>query len=640
MTPLRSIKLRAALAAGMATILASPAFAQSGDTHVINMRDADINAFIEDISAVTGYTFIVHPDVNGRVTVTSQDSLTREEVFEVFRSTLRVQGYIAEPTSNGSYRIVPESTATPQSETFGAEGRPSDQFVTDVIRLNYADAAEAARVVEPLVNHRGRVAAYSDNNTLVVVDYAGNIGRIREIVGELDRDNSEVATIALTNASAREVADVISSLSGPGRDGRATVQLTAVALESSNSVVLRGDEGEIARARALVHDLDMGSAPTETLRVMRLEHARAAELAPLLEAVARQSGAPTEGELTIPFDEATNSIILTASDPRTLEAMVSVVRELDVRPSQVRVEAIIVEISDGVARDLGVQFLLAGDDDSSIPFAATNFSRSAPNLLALTGALTVQDGDDETTGANLADAAIASLLGINGATFGIGGENDDGLFGVILTAVQNDTDSNILSTPSVFVTENRPARINVGQEVPLTTGEALSSDFSSTFRGIERRDVGVQLEVFATISDGDTIMLDVRQEVSSVAGTVSDDFQELILNNREIETTVIADNGEVIVLGGLIDTIDMVDNSQIPLLGDIPLAGRLFRSEGVTRQRRNLMVFLRPTVVEDLDGSRAVTADSLTDVLTPAASAESSFEDRVRDMLGDVSSPR
>ncbi|MGD2131793.1 MAG: type II secretion system secretin GspD [Maricaulaceae bacterium] len=634
---MRAIVAAAALVVALC-IFGQPAAAQDDEPrYTINMRDADIHAFIEDVSSLTGFTFIPHPEVQGNVTVTSQTRLTREEVFDVFLATMRNQGYAVIPSANGAYRIVPESAAAQNSGVVGLESQSDDEFITEVIQLDYVDAGEAAMMVTPMVNHRGQVSSSAGSNVIIVVDYAGNIERIREVLRELDQDRSTVDTIALQSASAYDVARVVNDLFANSADN-SRARFSAVALESANSVLVRGNDVSVARARQLISRLDVASEPTETLRVMRLQHAEAEEIVPVLEAVARtMRTAGSEQEIQIPFDPATNSLVL-AADPQTLNAMVRVVQELDVRRAQVRVEAIIVEISDDLARDLGVQFLVAGENGSSVPFAATNFSNSAPNLLAITGALTVQPGneDDEDLRESLQDFAISSLLGSEGALFGVGGENNDNLFGLILNAVEADAASNVLSTPSITTLDNEPARFLVGQEIPITTGEALGANNDNPFRTIERRDVGVQLEVLPQINQGDTVQLYLRQEVSSVAGVAGPAFGELITNKREIETTALADNGEIIVIGGLIETREIDQSSQVPVLGSIPVVGRAFSSNSRSRTRKNLMIFIRTTIIRDSRDARTATAQSYSTLTGGAAD----FDARLRDTLGDVTVDR
>lgn len=612
---------RQVLAAGVLALTASsvaltPAVAQK---HVINLKDAEINAFIQDVSAVTGYTFIVHPEVRGRVTVTSQVPLEREEVFDVFLSTLRVQGYAAIPTSNGAYRIVPDSLAkeTAASDDYRRPDQSDDQFTTQVVQLRYFDAVEAAKMVKPLVNPRGSVTANANSNVIVLVDYAGNIDRVRRVVTELDQDRSVISTIPLQNVSADEMQRVVNSLNSNrrGGEGELTGNFSAVAMESGNALVVRGDRAAVARVKQVVSDLDAQSRPSANTRVVFLKHAQAADIVPILEQVARSMGENRPvGEdgvalETIPFDAATNALILSA-DVNTLAAMERVIKELDIRRAQVLVEAIIVELSDSAARELGLQFFLSGTGNSSIPFAATNFSQSAPNLLAAAGALLVDDDDASDVGdggGTLAEIALSSLLAQEGGLIGGAGQDGDAIFGVILNALQDDVNSNILSTPSIMTLDNEAASIIVGQEIPITTGEALGNNNSNPFRTIERKDVGVQLEVTPQIGEGDVIKLDLRQEVSSVSGPVSLANTELITNTREIDTTVLADDGEVIVLGGLIEERETGTQTKVPFLGDIPIAGRAFRNEGTQKEKTNLMVFIRPSIIRSDIDARAAT---------------------------------
>ncbi len=599
-----------AVAAGLVSgpALAQAAGGQAGgedERHTLNLRDADITAFIEDIGAVTGYTFIIHPLVKGKVTVISPTPLSREDVFEVFLSTLRVNGYTAVPAGAGAYRVIPDNTAAEDAGDLAADRAAGDQFVTEVLQLRYYDAAAAASVVKPLVNGRGQVTANPDSNIIVVVDYASNIGRIKRIIEEMDQDNSVIERVSLYNMPANEVVKMLNDLRN-ARDTRG--QFTAAAVESGNSVLIRGERAVVARIQRVIAEIDQASEPSETLKVIYLKHADAAEIVPVLEQVGASIGFGGEA-LKIPFHEATNSVILSA-DPKTVRALERVIGDLDIRRAQVQVEAIIVEISDDTARELGLQFILSGEDGSSTPFAVNNFSRSAPNLLALTGALVTSETSD-TSGpiGALQDQAIGSILGIEGFALGVGGQTDDGaLFGAILNAVNQDGRSNILSTPLVTTLDNVPAKLSVGQEIPITTGEVLGSANVNPFRTISREEVGVQLEVLPQITEGDTIRLEIRQEVSSVAGPLNNASAELITNKREIETTVVADDGEVIVLGGLIEEAETQQVSKLPILGDIPAAGRLFRSEGSSTTRTNLMVFIRPTIVRDASTMRGVTS--------------------------------
>jgi general secretion pathway protein D len=295
-------------------------------------------------------------------------------------------------------------------------------------------------------------------------------------------------------------------------------------------------------------------------------------------------------------------------------------------------------MSDDTARELGLQFLLSGTGRSDVPFASTNFSRSAPNLLALTGALLTDGFNDFSTDNPFRDAAISSLTGSSGLTLGFGGKSGDNLFGVILNAVENDTNSRILSTPFGMTLNNATSALIVGQEIPVTTGQVLGDANSNPFRTVERQDVGVQLEVTPRIGENDTVRLDIRQEVSSVFGSVGTVTPDLILDKRQITASVLADDGEIIVLGGLIEQTDTIRESKVPVLGDVPLAGRLFRSNGKATTRTNLMVFIRPTIVRSKEDAKKATEQKYLYVrgeeLMRGIAPENSIDRYVTDVLG------
>ncbi|MEM9599582.1 MAG: type II secretion system protein GspD, partial [Pseudomonadota bacterium] len=268
---------------------------------------------------------------------------------------------------------------------------------------------------------------------------------------------------------------------------------------------------------------------------------------------------------------------------------------------------LIVEISETAAKELGVQFALGDTSGSTVPLISTNYSRSAPNLLSLAGALTGTTTDEATQA-----AALSSLTGLNGGTIGIGGQSGDVLFGAILNAVETDDDSNVLSTPFVTTLDNQPATFLVGQEIPITTGETLGTTNLNPFRTFERKEVGIQLDVLPQISEGDVIRLEISQEVSSIAGVLTSTAGDFVTNKRQIETTVLANDGEIIVLGGLLQDDEQIDIEKIPVLGDIPVVGNAFRSKGKTRSKTNLMVFLRPTIIRDRNDAALATQTRLS----------------------------
>ncbi|MEH6695662.1 MAG: type II secretion system secretin GspD [Hyphomonas sp.] len=613
------MNFRFGLSAVLLATTALPAFGQAGEPtaqaarHVLNFDDVELSSLIADVSIVTGYTFIVHPDVRGkRVTVTSSTPLTREGVFEVFLSTLRVQGFTAVPAGKNTYRIIPEQSAVTEA---GTRSSGANSFVTEIIHLNNFNALEAAQMVKPLVDAQGQVIANPRSNTLVVVDYKSNMPRIRQLVEGIDEDRTRTETISLRNIPSGEMESILMALQKSGGEDAYASNFQAIASQTGNSIVIRGDDITVDRALKVIDQLDATDRVEDTLRVISLKNADASEIVPILEKVAGAMAfrrAETGGEVTpstIAFHAPTNSIVINAPS-ETLLTLERVIQDLDKRRAQVLVEAIIVEMSDDTARELGLQFLLSGTGNSTVPFASTNYSRSAPNLLALAGAVAGDTPFDTGDSNPFAASAVTSLLGLTGLSVGIGGQDGDTLFGAILTAVESDTNSRVLSKPFNMTLDNGTSSLLVGQEVPIITGSVLGSDNSNPFQTVDRKEIGVRLDVTPRISSDDAVRLEINQEVSSIAGAITTATSDLIFNKRQITTDVLADSGEIIVIGGLIQQSDTVANEKVPILGDIPVAGRIFRSEGTATKRTNLMVFIRPTVIRDRQSARDVTARS------------------------------
>jgi len=592
---------------------------QQGSDQTLNMRDADIRAFISDVSMLTGKTFVVDPRVQGKVTVISQDSLSPDDLFDLFLTTLRANGFTALPTSAGTYRVVPEEGAAQDASPMG-QGSGGDQLVTEVIQLRHVDVNTALQMIQPLVNRQGRVITTRGTNAVVIVDYASNVQRIRQIIANFDKDPTTVTMITLRNTSAEQMARAVSDLAKAQGDANNVLNnFTAVPLEGSNTVILRGPPELLRTLVPIVEQLDSQGATQADTKVVYLKYAAADELLPILERIsALTRGAPPKegaggqpGRASIGVHGATNALIISASAD-VQQQLADVIRQLDIPRHQVLVEAIIVEVSDLAAKQLGVQYILSGGDGSRIPFSATNFpGDSTPNILAATGAVVVDresSGEDGDAIKALQGLAVDSLLGTAGLLGGFAGQARDGtIFGVILNALKRDTGSNVLSTPSIMTLDNQPASILVGQEIPITTGESLGSANTNPFRTIERKDVGVKLEVKPQINEGQAIKLFIRQEVSSIEGPVSLQSTELVTNKRQVETTVQVNNGQIVVLGGLIQDDEQASTDKVPLLGDIPILGKAFQSKSKSRRRTNLMVFLRPTIISNADDLRAVT---------------------------------
>ena len=629
--------LHIAVLAGIIALLLMPAAVRAQDEQaLVNFNQAEIQTVIDDVSAVTGYTFIVDPSVRGRVTITSQAPLSPAAYFQVFLSTMRVHGYAVVPTSSGAFQIVPDQVGARSPSPVNTSLR-GDRYATAVFRLDHASAQDALTVIRPILHPQGTANAAEDSNVVVVVDLAENLVRIRRIIQDLDRDTSVYEMVTLSNVSVSEMSAIVERLRSRTRSGEDDV-LASVAvapLPSSNSLLLRGSAPAVENMVALVRRVDAASVSNQNFKVVNLLHANGESVLPILQQMVE---AMTEEGLTgrrptVAHHAPTNSLVINA-DADVQREIERVIHQLDVRRPQVLVEGIIVEISDSAAEELGVQLLWTGTEDGTSPLAFTRYSSPSPDLLALAGAVSGAGGDsddgDLVNGA-LRDAALSSLLGTRGGGFGFGGQTGDGsIFGLILNAVENDVESNVLATPSILAMDNEEASFISGQEIPITTGETLGADNSNPFRTIEREEVGVKLLVRPQITEGGTVRLYLDQEVSNVAGSVGSSSTELITNMRRVTTTVLADNGEIVVLGGLIEQNDANNRSQVPGLGNVPVLGRLFGTRGETTSRTNLMIFIRPTIIRSPADMQAVTAGRYNYITAQQRSAhpggESSLE--------------
>ena len=627
MKRLIALCLMLSLAVGLAP--APAAYAQS---QVLNLQDADIRVFIQDVAQATGQTFIIDPRVQGKVSISSREPLSRTELFEVMLSTLRANGLVAVPAGSGVYRITPEDGAAAQPSSLSGAGGYG--FSTQVFRLRNIDAASAAETLKPLIGRQGVVMPSPRGNLIVVADYADNLARIRSLLAQVDQDRTLTETVTLRSSSAREIAGVVNQvLNSPGAEpGARNALVSLVVVESSNSLVLRGEPDAVRAMLALIADLDGRAETSGDVRVINLQHASAEQLLPVLQQLVGQSPATSDGDAATAAAPASgnaqtttaggagrraniarypgaNAIVI-AADPDTQRVLGEVIRQLDTRRRQVLVEAVVVELSDNAAQQLGVQFALAGVNGSSIPFSATNYSNAAPNLLGLAAAAAGEQNlpEDSSALAALRQTALDSVLGARGILTGGYGQSGDALFGFIINAVKNDTASNLLSTPSVMTLDNQEASILVGQEIPITTGEVLGDSNSNPFRTIQRQNIGIQLDVKPQINAGGAITLFLRQEVSSISGPLSESSGELILDKRAIETTVAVDDGAIVVLGGLLDRNERTTVERTPLLGDIPVLGNLFKATSQQSAQRNLMVFIRPTIIGSAADAQALTA--------------------------------
>ncbi len=570
----------------------------------INMRDADIRAFAADMAQISNKTIVLDPRVKGNVTVVSNQDLDAGEAYAVFLSVLRVHGYAA-IENNGVVKVMPESGARQDATV---NNKNNDSLATEVIRLSQANARVIAPLLKPLVNKQGHIAAYEATNSIIIADYVGNLSRIKSILLELDKNPADTfELIPLDNTSANEVARILGSMWRG--DNQMSKSFSAIAVERSNSILLRGQIGVIKQIKRVISRLDSNSSQSSNLKVIYLKYAKAEDLTGILEKVAESleeeipSESSKKNKTSIGFHNDTNALIISAQ-PDILKSLESVISQLDIRRAQVLVEALIVEISDKLARDIGVQFLFIGDGESS-PIATQRFGTPNPDLISTIGAET---SEDSTISSTMQTRAANSLLALDGLAVGVARYKASGTsFATILNLIAQDADSNVLSTPSIMTMDNEEASIVVGQEIPITTGETLSGSNSNPFRSVTRQEIGVKLTVRPQINEGNAVKMYINQEVSSIFGPLGEMSTDLITNKRNIKTTVLVEDGETIVLGGLIDDDVQESVKKVPFLGDIPLLGRLFKTTSITRTKRNLMVFLRPTIVRNSEDVRAIS---------------------------------
>jgi len=585
--------------------------------YTVNLKDTDIQEFIKFVADVTGTTMVVDPNVKGKVRVISSKPVTQSELYDLFLSILDVQGYTA-VRSGQVVRIVPSkdarSSPVPLMENQDLLG--NDEYVTQVIRLDNISAAKLIPVLRPLVPQQAHMAAYAPSNAIIISDIRSNIGRIVEIIERMDRSAIQTTEIIRLKYGVSE--DVVSMLNTlekarQGEGAEANKDVILVADKRTNSVVVTADEMSVERIRKLVAYFDSPLEQSGNVRVVYLEYADATETADVLtrvmQNIARLEAGGTQrngGESTIEADAGTNSLIITA-DTDEMAALESVIARLDIRRAQVLIEAIIVEMEMTEGQELGLQWLFANDSGlygGNISNSTAQQRRNAE----LAGALLPDNGSEVIDTRSVAGA----LASTPGATLGWGMVDESLTMTVILNALETQGNANILSTPSLLTLDNEEAFITVGQEVPFVTGSytntGSANGASNPFQTIERQSVGITLKVTPQINEGDSVVLDIVQEVSSISAQILA-ASDVITNERKIETKVLANDSDILVLGGLVKD-DVQDSTQgIPLLSDIPLLGRLFRNDVVSVTKSNLLVFIRPTIIRDDQDLAGATAE-------------------------------
>ncbi|MGE0386318.1 MAG: type II secretion system secretin GspD [Gammaproteobacteria bacterium] len=562
----------------------------------LNLQNADIQALIDTVAKVTGRNFVVDPRVKGNVTVISAAPTSSDELYEVFLSILRVHGYVVVPAGKVD-KIVPDAVATQNASPVGTGGVRGDELVTQVFGVEHVPVGELVPILRPLLPQSALLTGYAASNVLVASDTARNIGRLGRIIERIDRANrQDIEIINLVNADAT---DLVRNLVSLAPDAAAQLPARGVTMSPdprTNSIVLNGKAPERLRYRAIIAALDNPVDRRSGVEVVYLRYANAEDLVAILEGVAKKTDEAGTGAAQAPAaravgmaatpqvqaDPSTNSIIIQAP-PARAEELKRVIASLDIRRAQVYVEAVIAELSNDARVELGVQWRTNVPDDGTFVGSA-------------------QPGDQA---GNITDFGVSPLQLAQGLTFGYLRSGD---LRALLRALGTDRGANVLSTPTLVTLDNEEAEIVVGQNVPFITGQFTTNAATTPgnpFQTINRQDIGILLRVKPQINEGDAVKLDIRQEVSTISRDTT--ASDLITNKRAISTSVLVDDGQVLVLGGLMSD-DLKENvDKVPFLGDVPLLGHLFRTRANQYTKTNLMVFLRPTILRDSRSASALS---------------------------------
>ncbi len=625
---LRRLPVRLGLLLALALPVGSAPVQAAQDPVVLNFVNADIPSVIKAVGELTGKNFVISPRVKGTVMITSARAVPRSQVYPILLAALRMQGFTA-IEGRDVVKIVPEADAKHDySVTRGKEvSERGDRIITQVYPLQYESAAQMMPALRPLIGPNNAIAVLPGSNTLVITDYADNVRRLNAVIAAADQPTpNDTALIRLEHVSAVDLAHSLSRLmADPGTAGQAAApgspRLTIVPDVRSNSLLVRSDNpARIQTVRGLVAGLDVPGALGGNVHVVYLRNAEASKLAETLRGILAgetsaslaattpaTAGAATAGVAgqtsttggMILADPATNSLVISAPDV-TYNALRAVIDKLDARRAQVFVEALVVEITAEKAAEFGIQW----QDLRNLHDGGTNFI-GGTNL------------GGRNTGSNIIDAS-ANLgvlgqglnIGVVSGTIDIPGLGIVTNLGMLARALESDANANILSTPTLLTLDNEEAKIVIGQNVPFVTGQYAQTGSTTTptpFQTIERRDVGLTLKVRPQVSEGGAVKLQIYQEISSLRPTTT--ATDVITDKRSIDSTVLVDDGRIIVLGGLIQDTTQDNIDKVPLLGNIPLLGHLFKSEKRSRMKTNLMVFMRPRVLRDVASSDSLSSD-------------------------------
>ena len=590
---------------------------QQAQTITPNFKDADLALVVQAVQSITGKTFIIDPRVRAQVTILSSTPMSADAFYNAFLSVLQVHDFVAVPSGN-VVKIVPAQNSRwmPGNDLPNQVSGSSDEIVTQVIPVKNVNAAALVPALRPLLPQGAHFVAHQSSNTLIISDRAANVNRMMRIIQRIDQaGDEEVEIIRLENASAAEIVRVVNTLyTAAGPQQEPGVAMTkVVADDRTNSVLLSGEKNRRLQLRALIAHLDTPLEAGGDTQVRYLRYADAEQIAGKLKeqitgiVQATPGGAPpapgagggasggAERGVTIWSDTQNNALIVTAP-PKVMRSIMSVVDKLDIRRPQVLIEAILVEMNLSKASELGVNWAIGNtDSDSTVPIGTWNQPVGNSSIGSIAAA--IQNPDE---------AGLAAIP--TGLTLGAGRFLDNGTnFAVILRALRGDGNSNILQTPSITTLDNEEAEIKVAQEVPFVTGQFTSTGNTNNngsvnpFQTIQREEVGTILKITPQINEGDAVTLKIEQESSDLApaATASSGAVDLITNKRTINTKVMVEDGGIIVLGGLIRDAAIENESRVPVLGAIPILGELFKTRSGSKEKRNLMVFIRPTILRD-----------------------------------------
>ena len=607
--------------------------AQADDSWKINLKNADIREFVTQVSAITGKSFIIDPRVKGDVTVISNVNMDEASVYQLFLSVLQVHGFAA--VSAGSAIKIVQTVLAKQSSNPDdfVDDLDSQELVTRVITVTNAPSAEMVKVLRPLIPQYGHIAALSEPNVLIISDHAANINRLVEIINRVDiADSLEVAIINLKEAWVEDMVKLLEQLAPDqiGKGAKGPNRISIVASERTNSLVIKGERYTLARVKALVNQLDVPANRSGTIKVIQLSHSDATSMAEILSNLISSKRKSTEDsmvEVSIQADEAINALVIRA-DPSNMIDLIGIIESLDVRRMQVLIEAAIVEVTSDFSQQLGSELAIGDASAGTTPLGLTAPSGTLAQIL---------QGLAAPAGAITAPSSLGESPLIAGGKVSATGTS----FAFIVKALAANSDVNLLSTPSITTMDNEEAKIVVGKNVPFRTGSTVTGSQGTTnpFTTIQREDVGLTLEVTPHINSDSLVRLLIHQEVSEVDASSltvigSEAAADLITNIRTIDTTILVENEEVIILGGLIRDKETQAESRVPLLGSIPGLGALFRSRTKNIEKQNLLVFLRPTVLRsgadvaaaserkfnrifevEIEGNGRNTAERLSDLL-------------------------